>query len=143
MTTEPPAMTPRGRGEPVVELMKAPGDSVTPPSVTSSRLILVEIGETMLMFPVSDGVPLMLRYPTCSTAADEMLSRSDCMRLRLPDGAGVPSTTEVVGVTGPSTTPAGCPGAAAVIVPPCSAIASARITISAAAGGEEEVLLIM
>src|SRR5208283_2388735 len=95
----------------------------------------------MLILPVSDGVPSTLRYPICSIPA-EIVARSSGARRRLPDGAGVPSEIERVRVVGPSTTVPDAPGVVAVIATPLNRnIESARITISPAAGGEEEVLL--
>src|SRR5215469_4608304 len=126
-------MTPRASGPPAVELMNAPGDSVTPPPVTSSRpaslVVSMVTGAAMSMLPVTNGVPLTLRYPTCSNPA-VIEARSAGAKPIIPGEPAVPSAIPFVAVNGPTIT---VPVVPALTIPAASDTSSATIAMLPAA----------
>src|SRR6516162_11303090 len=133
-------MTPRAsEGPPAVELMNAPGVSLTPPPVTISRLaslvVSIVIGAAISMLPVTDGVPLTLRYPACNKPA-VTVARSAGARPRTPVEPAVPSEMPLAAVNGPNSA---VPVVPALMVPGigdgANDTASATIAILPAAAG--------
>src|SRR5215472_11883272 len=134
-------MTPRASGgPPAVELMNAPGVSVTPPPVTISRLatlvVSIVIGAAISMLPVTNGVPLTLRYPTCTNPA-VIEARSADARPMSPGEPAVPSEIPLAAVNGPTIT---VPVVLALMVPGASDTLSATIAILPAAAAAAAVL---
>src|SRR5215469_2189392 len=123
-------MTPRASGgPPAVELMNAPGVSLTPPPVTINRLaslvVSIVIGAAISMLPVTNGVPLTLRYPTCSKPA-VIEARSAGARPIIPGEPAAPSAIPLAVVNGPTIT---VPAVPALMVPGASDTLSATIAI--------------